>query len=350
MEITSIFNQFLNDEVIEFGPYGNGHINDTYLIVCTSRRYILQRINTNVFKEPEHVMHNIDKVTSFLKHKTTDQRSVLNLIKTKNNTNFYIDEQNNYWRLFDFVEESICLELPETNEDFYQAAVAFGTFQRNLTDFNVEELFETIPNFHNTEDRFQKFMDAVEKDICHRASSVLKEIEFVMQRKDFCSVLKDKKLPLRVTHNDTKINNVMLDQKTRSALCVIDLDTIMPGYSVNDFGDSIRSGASTGAEDEKDLSKIWMNLELFEIYAKGFIEGCGGLLTNEEILALPEGAKLMTFECGMRFLTDYLQGDTYFKTKYETHDLDRCRTQFKLVEDMESKWEKMKEIVKTAIN
>ena len=176
------------------------------------------------------------------------------------------------------------------------------------------------------------------------------EIKFVKDRADFYSVLfdnnKEGKLPLRVTHNDTKINNVMLDLETRTALCVIDLDTIMPGFSVNDFGDSIRFGASTAAEDEKDLSKVEMDITLFETYAKGFIKGCGGLLTKDEVLLMPEGAKMMTIECGMRFLTDYLEGDTYFKTKYEDHNLDRCHTQFKLVADMESKWDKMKEIVK----
>lgn len=353
MEKINIFKEFLDDEVVSCELYGNGHINDTYLVTCTDKRYILQRINQNVFKEPEQVMHNIEKVTCFLKDKLDDPRKVLTLVQTKNKSNYYKDSLGNYWRLYNFVEDSICLDLPENNNDFYQAAVAFGQFQRNLNDFNVNVLFETIPNFHNTPDRYMKFLDAVEKDVCNRVKDVQKEIEFVKERKEFYNILHQKNLegilPLRVTHNDTKINNVMLDKDTREPLCVIDLDTIMPGFSVTDFGDSIRFGASTAAEDEKDLDKVWMNLELFEIYAKGFIEGCGGLLTNEEILLLPEGAKMMTIECGMRFLTDYLQGDTYFKTSYKDHNLDRCRTQLKLVYDMEKKWSQMKQIIQNLI-
>lgn len=335
-------------------PYGNGHINDTFLINSKTadgkdKRYILQSVNTNVFKEPRQVMHNIEKVTSFLKTRTDDPRRVMSLVYTVDGTAFYNDPDGRYWRLYDFIEDSLCLDLPETPEDFYQSAVAFGQFQSYLNEFPVNELFETIPDFHNTPDRYQKFLKAVENDVCGRAKDVAEEIEFVKERQDFYSVLFDShkagRLPLRVTHNDTKINNVMLDKATRTALCVIDLDTIMPGFSVTDFGDSIRFGASTAAEDEKDLSKVWMDLGLFESYAKGFLTGCGGLLSKDEIMLMPEGAKMMTIECGMRFLTDYLEGDTYFKTKYPEHNLDRCHTQFKLVADMEEKWDRMKEIV-----
>ena len=336
-------------KVLGCEPYGNGHINDTFLVTGDTKRFILQAINSNVFKKPEEVMHNISLVTSFLKTQTDDERRVLNLVKTKDGKPFYKDEDGRYWRVYDFVESSLSLDLPESTEDFYQSAIAFGEFQKLLNFFPVEKLYETIPDFHNTPDRYKNFLTAVENDSCKRAASVAEEIKFVKDRADFYSVLfdnnKEGKLPLRVTHNDTKINNVMLDLETRTALCVIDLDTIMPGFSVNDFGDSIRFGASTAAEDEKDLSKVEMDITLFETYAKGFIKGCGGLLTKDEIMLMPEGAKMMTIECGMRFLTDYLEGDTYFKTKYETHNLDRCRTQFKLVADMEAKWDEMKKIV-----
>ena len=340
--------------VIGCAPYGNGHINDTFLVTSKDqfggdKRYILQSININVFKKPQEVMHNIELVTSYLKSQTDDQRKVLSLVHTKDRKAYFTDSDGRFWRLYDFIEDSLCLELPESTEDFYQSAIAFGEFQKQLNSFPVEKLFETIPDFHNTPDRYKKFLNAVERDVCGRAASVKEEIAFVNDRRDFYSVLFDSNknglLPLRVTHNDTKINNVMLDRETRTALCVIDLDTIMPGFSVNDFGDSIRFGASTAAEDEKDLSKVEMDIKLFETYAKGFIKGCGGLLTKNEISLLPEGAKMMTIECGMRFLTDYLEGDTYFKTKYSDHNLDRCRTQFKLVSDMEAEWEKMKEIV-----
>lgn len=335
-------------------PYGNGHINDTFLVTAkyesgADKRYILQAINTNVFKKPEEVMHNIELVTTYLKSQTDDKRKVLSLVYTKDGRSFFKDSEGRYWRLYDFIEDSLCLELPQSTEDFYQSAIAFGEFQKLLNSFPVEKLFETIPDFHNTPDRYKKFLNAVEKDICGRAAEVSEEIKFLVDRKDFYSVLfeSNKKglLPFRVTHNDTKINNVMLDEKTRTALCVIDLDTIMPGFSVNDFGDSIRFGASTAAEDEKDLNKVQMDINLFETYAKGFVKGCGGMLSKDEIRLMPEGAKMMTIECGMRFLTDYLEGDTYFKIKHEKHNLDRCRTQLKLVYDMESKWEKMKEIV-----
>ena len=355
-KVLKAFSEFdTNVTVVGCAPYGNGHINDTFLINSkkpdgSDKRYILQNISSNVFKKPDQVMHNIELVTAFLKTQTDDERRVLSLVKTKDSNAFYNDEDGRFWRLFDFVESALSLDLPETDEDFYQCAIAFGEFQKLLKDFPVEKLYETIPDFHNTPDRYRKLLNAVENDVCGRAACVQEEIKFVKDRADFYSVLFDNnkagKLPLSVTHNDTKINNVMLDLETRTALCVIDIDTIMPGFSVNDFGDSIRFGASTAAEDEKDLSKVEMDINLFETYAKGFITGCGGLLTKDEIMLLPEGAKMMTIECGIRFLTDYLEGDTYFKTKYPDHNLDRCRTQFKLVADMESKWDKMKEIVK----
>ena len=339
--------------VVGCAPYGNGHINDTFLVDCVDeagdKRYILQAINTHIFKKPNQVMHNIQKVTTFLRNDATDPRRVLSLVFTKDGRSCYTDADGRVWRVYDFVEDSLCLESPETREDFYQSAVAFGDFQKRLGKFPVDELFEVIPDFHNTPDRYRKFLQAVEEDVCGRAADVQEEIAFVTARAAFYSLLADAnregRLPLRVTHNDTKMNNVMLDKSTRTALCVIDLDTIMPGFSVNDFGDSIRFGASTAAEDETDLSKVTLDVELFETYVKGFLAGCDGMLTPEEVDLMPEGAKMMTMECGMRFLTDYLQGDVYFKTKYDTHNLVRCRTQFKLVADMEAKWEQLKAVV-----
>ena len=340
--------------VIGCTPYGNGHINDTFLVTCAiengEKRYVQQAINTNIFKIPAQVMNNIQKVTAFLRESTDDARRVLSLVYTKDGCSHYVDEEKRVWRVYDFVEDSLCLESPECCEDFYQSAVAFGDFQKRLGAFPVDELFEVIPDFHNTPDRYRKFLQAVEEDVCGRVADVQEEIAFIKAREPFFNLLHDAhregRLPLRVTHNDTKMNNVMLDRSTRSALCVIDLDTIMPGFSVNDFGDSIRFGASTAAEDETDLSKVSLDVSLFETYVKGFLAGCDGMLTSEEAELLPEGAKMMTVECGMRFLTDYLQGDTYFKTKYDTHNLVRCRTQLKLVADMESKWEQLKAIVR----
>lgn len=335
-------------------PYGNGHINDTFCAVTEDedgqiRRYILQALNQNVFKQPDKVMENIAGVIAHLHTKTDDPRAVMSLVPTYNGGVFYKDNEGVFWRLYDFVEQSLCLERPESDDDFYQSALAFGRFQRDLSDFPAEKLNETIVNFHNTPVRYENFLAAVKADKMGRAKDVQAEIQFIMDRADFYPVLMDAQksgtLPLRVSHNDTKINNVLLDEATRSALCVIDLDTIMPGFSVTDFGDSIRFGASTAAEDEKDLDKVWMDIGLFETYAKGFLTGCGGSLPNEEVMLLPEGAKMMTIECGMRFLADYLEGDTYFRIHYPTQNLDRCRTQLKLVADMESKWEQMKSIV-----
>jgi len=255
----------------------------------------------------------------------------------------------NFWRVYDFVEDSICLQLPETPEDFYQSAVAFGNFQQQLKDFPAHTLCEVIPNFHNTADRYRLFREALAADVCGRAAQVRDEVEFALAREEEAATLVNMlaagELPLRVTHNDTKLNNVMLDARTRKPLCVVDLDTVMPGLSLYDFGDSIRFGAATAAEDEKDLSKVWMDLNLYETYTRGFLSACPGLTQNERDM-LPMGAKLMTLECGVRFLTDYLNGDVYFSTHYEGQNLDRCRTQFKLVADMESKWDDMKRIVK----
>lgn len=353
-QISNAIEKFdISEEVYGCVPYGNGHINDTCLVMARGKdggtvKYILQAINHNVFKEPLKVMENIEKVTAFLDGKVKERRGVLRLIDTKLGRNCYVDEYVNIWRMYEFVENSICLDRPETLEDFRQCAIAFGEFQRYLADFPADSLYETIPDFHNTPKRYRDFLDAVEADICGRAAGVREEIEFIKARKDFYPVLFDSykagKLPLKVTHNDTKPNNVMLDKDTRKALCVIDLDTVMPGFSVTDFGDSIRFGASTADEDEKDVSKVSVDLKLFDIYTEGFLTGCGGMLTDDEIRLLPEGAKMMTIECGMRFLTDYLSGDTYFKTAYPEHNLVRCRTQLKLVADMEEKWDEMKRI------
>lgn len=351
----AIMNFNLEGTVRSVTPYGNGHINDTFLVTSyeeddTKHEYILQAVNNEVFKKPALVMENIVKVTDYLVGHVDNPREVVKVIRTHSGGFHHKDRDGFFWRMYDFVKDSICLDRPENTEDFYQCAVAFGKFQRYLSEFPAYTLHETIPNFHNTPKRYNDFLKAVEEDKMGRAALVQDEINFIKERADFYSVLIDSNkagvLPLRVSHNDTKSNNVMLDAATRSALCVIDLDTIMPGFSVTDFGDAIRFGASTAAEDEKDLSKVWMDIDMFTAYAKGFLEGCNGQLLDSEIMLLPEGAKMMTIECGMRFLADYLQGDTYFKTHYEGHNLDRCRTQLKLVADMENKWDEMKTIVK----
>jgi hypothetical protein len=340
-------------------PHGNGHINDTYLLTCRvapekTCRYILQRMNHEVFRDPKGLMENITGVTTFLQKEIAERggdpdREALGVIMLKDGASYSEEEDGTFWRMYRFVEGADSYDAVEKPEDFYESAVAFGNFQKLLAKYPAKSLHETIPNFHNTVDRLEKFKKAVEADTMKRAAEVADEIRFVLDREDDCHVLCDMlvsgEIPLRVTHNDTKLNNILLDHKTGKGICVIDLDTVMPGSALYDYGDSIRFGANTGAEDEKDLSKISCDLELFALYTKGFIEGCGGSLTQKEIKMLPMGAKMMTLECGMRFLTDYLEGDHYFKIHRPKHNLDRCRTQFCMVKDMEDKWEKMQEIV-----
>ena len=340
--------------------YGSGHINDTFLMTLrkddeTEGRVILQRMNKSIFTKPVELMENIMGVTSFLRERIIENggdpdRETLNVIPTKDGKPYFIDSEGEYWRCYKFIEDATSYDQVENPEDFYQSAVAFGNFQRLLADYPAATLHETIKGFHDTKARFEVFKKAVADDVCGRAASVKEEIDFYLAHEDVANVFGDLlakgELPLRVTHNDTKLNNIMIDNETHKGICVIDLDTVMPGLAMNDFGDSIRFGASTAAEDEKDLNKVWCDMDLFDIYTKGFIEGCAGRLTEKEIELLPMGAKVMTFECGMRFLTDHLQGDTYFKIHRENHNLDRARTQMKLVQDMEAKWDIMNEIVK----
>ena len=341
----------LNGRPVSCDPYGEGHINLTFLAVTdTGKRYILQRLSRAAFHDIPGLMGNVAAVTEFLAARSPDPRSSLHLIPTLDGRSFCRDSEGEFWRVYDFVEDSLCLQTPETPEDFYQSAVAFGQFQCRLRDFPAETLCETIPNFHNTPDRYRKFHLAVDADAAGRLSSVLPEIRFLLEREEKAGTLQRLReggeLPVRVTHNDTKLNNVMLDAVTRKALCVIDLDTVMPGLVAYDFGDSIRFGASTAPEDEKDLSRVEMSLDLYETYARGFIPACGGL-TAAELEALPLGAWTMTLENGLRFLTDYLEGDHYYHITRPEHNLDRCRTQLKLVSDMEQKWDPMTAIIRS---
>lgn len=349
----------IRGEYVSHIPYGNGHINDTKLVTTKDGdkvyEYILQKINKNVFKNPEQLMENYVGVTDFIRHKIKaaggdTQREVINVVHAKDGKPFFVDGDGEYWRMLVFVTDSLSYDKVERPEQFYESAVAFGNFQYMLQDYPAETLHETIVNFHNTPDRYRQLMEAVEKDSCGRLKEVTAEVEFAKARCEFAQTLErahsEGRLPLRVTHNDTKLNNILFDKKTGAPLCVVDLDTIMPGYSVNDFGDSIRFGATTALEDEADLSLVNFDISLYELYVKGFIEGAKGGLTECELEMMPIGAMMMTFECGMRFLTDYLNGDTYFRIHREGHNLDRARNQFKLVSDMEKQLDEMRNIVK----
>ena len=333
---------------VSCAEFGSGHINLTYKVNCDDgSAYILQRINQYVFTDPKAVMENVGAVTEYLRTRVSDPSEILHFVPSDTGTYYYVDEAGEYWRCYEFAD-GLCLDLPESDKDFYESAIAFGRFQEMLRDFPAETLHETIPLFHNTANRYRLFRKALQEDRVGRAASVQPEIDFLLQRQEegatICHLLDAGEIPLRVTHNDTKLNNVLLDCKTRKALCVLDLDTVMPGSSLYDYGDSIRFGAATAPEDEKDLSKMGINLHLFRVYTAGYLAACKSLTPKEREL-LPLGAKTLTLELAVRFLTDYLDGDRYFKTAYPEHNLVRARAQMKLVADMEEKWEDMQKIV-----
>ena len=338
---------------VEAESYGNGHINDTYLVGFPGQ-YIIQRINKNIFHHPEEVMENIVGVTRFLRKKIIEEggdpdRGTINIVETREGKSFYVSEDGEYYRVYKYVGGASSHDEVTDPMQLYHAAKAFGRFQNMLADYPADELHEVIVKFHDTKDRYRQFKEAVRADLAGRASRVQEEIRFVLDREKDAGVivdaLADGRIPLRVTHNDTKLNNVLLDDKTGEGVCVIDLDTVMPGSLLYDYGDALRFGGSSGAEDEPDVSKIYFDTEKFEAFTRGFMEELSSM-TDEEKKLLPFSVKLMTLECGLRFLADYLNGDTYFKTKYPEHNLVRCHTQFKLVADIEDKMDMLNETVK----
>lgn len=317
----------------------SGHINETYLITTDSGdRYILQWVNQYVFPKVDAIMRNVSAVNSYLAATDPDKMAMIRYIDTLDGKNYYNDAEGGVWRLYRFVEHSLCLQKPEREEDFCESGRAFGYFQYALRDFPAAELEETIENFHNTPDRYRQFREAIAADPVGRVSEVREEIDFILSREEEACALQNKfnkgHIPIRVTHNDTKLNNVLLHEETRKAICVIDLDTVMPGLAAYDFGDAIRFGASTAAEDEKDLSKVHLDMDLFTAFTRGFLETCTSLWLSEAE-SLVDGVFAMTIECGMRFLTDYINGDKYFSIDRPEHNLDRARAQLALVRDME---------------
>lgn len=335
-------------------PTGCGHINDTLCVTFSDggkdRHYILQRINTHVFTKPDQLMENVSNVTAYLarilrENGCDPDRGTLTVFRTTDGSLYHRTETDECWRVYNYIEGTYTLESIRDPEDFRASGEAFGQFQKLLADYPSDTLYETIPHFHDTAVRFANFKAAVQADAVGRAQTVQREIDFVLQREADTHILVDLlqagALPLRVTHNDTKLNNVLFDNETKRGICVVDLDTVMPGLSLYDFGDSIRFGASTAAEDEPDLGKVHFSMELYSAYTRGYLAAAGDSLTDKEIAYLPFSAKLMTLECGMRFLTDYLQGDTYFRVAYPDHNLVRCRTQFALVSQMEKQMPQM---------
>lgn len=360
LDLAAIVRHFrFEGDFLEARPYGFGHINDTYAARFRKadgvvHRYVFQRINHHVFENPEELMQNVERVTAHLRKKIIaaggdPERETLNLIPTTDGNIFFKTDSGNYWRAYILIKGAQTYQVAKNLDHVYSVAYAFGRFQKLLGDFPAEQLYETIPDFHHTGKRFGAFIEAVERDVENRAQSVGVEIEFVKNRAEDTSVLVDLlergELPNRVTHNDTKFNNVMIDDETGAGICIIDLDTVMPGLSLYDFGDAVRSGVNPAAEDELNLSKVCIDLDIFDRFASGYLDAACDFLTFAEVDHLPFSARLMTFECGMRFLTDHLNGDVYFKIHRENHNLDRCRIQFKMVSDMEEKFGQMERIV-----
>ncbi len=344
--------------VADVARHGKGHINDTFCVVCKTpeggtARFILQRLSQAAFPHPEEVMENFVGITSYLRREILAEggdplRETLSLVKTGDGADFVTDAEGRAWRLMPFIENAECYQSA-TPELFAASGRAFGRFQYMLRDYPARTLHETIPHFHDTESRFEQFLAALEADKMNRAEGISPEIQFILRRKADCGValraLREGKLPLRVTHNDTKLNNILIDRDTHEGICIIDLDTTMPGLAINDFGDSIRFGANHCMEDEQDLTKVNFDISLYEVFTRGFLEGARGSLTSAELEYLPWGARLMTLECGIRFLTDYLDGDHYFHVSHPRQNLDRARTQLKLVKDMEEQFDAMGAVV-----
>lgn len=350
--VESAISQFsFTGELIGYKLIHSGHINDTLDVLTHNEhyhRYVLQRLNTEVFQNPYQVMENIESVTEYLDQKVLERggdpkKEVVHVVPTKDDKLFYLNEDRAFFRAYRYIDGKAYDSA--TPALFEQAGVAFGRFQKDLSDFPVDDLFVTIPMFHNTKRRYRTFLSVLKVDPVGRAKTCLDEIAFVKDHQDLAHAYEDAHMPLRVTHNDTKLNNVMLDEKTGKPLCVLDLDTVMPGLAVNDFGDAIRFGASSAAENETDLSKVHFEKDMFKAYAKGFLSEVGSSLTQEEVDHLAVSALVMTYECGMRFLTDYLQGDTYFHIDHPSENLDRARNQFALLKEMIASLDEMKAII-----
>lgn len=339
-------------KVVDIVRYGEGHVHETYCVDVTefdgvTRRYLLQKINTYAFKNVDKLMQNISLITAFLREETIKNggdpdRESLTLFHARDGRCYYVDASGGAWRVYNFIRNSVSYQRIESVQQFYESAVAFGSFQKLLSTFDANLLHETIENFHNTADRLDKLDDAMMRDRKGRLSEVKSEIDFILQRKEeacrLVRMLDEGHLPLRVTHNDTKLNNILFDKDSNKPLAVIDLDTIMPGLAAYDFGDAIRFGCNLADEDEQDLDKVRFSKELYDAYVLGYLESAGSFLTSEEKKSLPWGAYIMTLENGIRFLTDYLEGDLYFHISRPKQNLDRSRTQLKLIQEMEAIW------------
>ena len=354
--IAAAIGQFeIGGTFVDVAAYGSGHINDTYRAVFDQAgspvRFIVQRINRSIFKNPAAMMENIQRVTAHLAGQVAGEpeyeRHVLTLIPTRRGQAWHVDADGEYWRAYRFIERASTYDAVESTDQAYQAAKAFGRFQTLLGGLPEPRLHDTIPDFHNTPKRFQALQQAIALDVANRAILAKPEIEFALAHEPVAGILLNAGLPERVTHNDTKFNNVMLDDTTGEGICVIDLDTVMPGLTLYDFGDMVRTTTSPAKEDEQDLSQVSLQFPMFEALVRGYLSSAGGLLTDAEKDHLVLAGKVITFEQGARFLADYLAGDTYYKVHRDGHNLDRCRTQFKLIESIEQQEDAMERLVQS---
>ena len=340
-------------------PFGMGNVNDTFQVTFDQGgirlHYILQRINSKVFHNPPGVMENIDRVTTHILNKVRSSRQetkrrTLRLLRNHDNKPYVQDENGDYWRAYVFVENARAYEVLETQEQAYRIAMAFGEFQKQLVDLPGGRLNETIPDFHNTPKRFERLEEAIREDVCGRAASVAAEIDFALSLKEEAGTLirlnKSGDIPERITHNDTKSNNILIDDLSGEGICVLDLDTVMPGLSLYDFGDMVRSATNSAGEDEVDCDKVWMRFDLYKALYQGFLTAADGFMTSAEKEYLPLAGKIITTEIGVRFLTDYLEGDTYFKIRRPQHNIERCRNQFKLVRSISEQMPAMLKLLK----
>jgi len=360
LDLKSICEQFdIAGTFVAAEPWGTGHIHDTYLVAHTRddapARYILQRINHSVFKDPVGLMDNIRRVTAHIRKRLSERetpdldRRTLTLVPAHDGGPFYRDRDGNFWRTFPFIEDTHTYDAVRTPDEAYQIAKSFGAFQDLLRDLPDPALHETISNFHHTPKRMETFREALAENICNRAAAARPEIEFAIEREQMAAVLiellHNGAIPERVTHNDTKFSNVLIDDATGEGICVIDLDTVMPGLALYDFGDMVRTATSPACEDIRDLSNVHMQMPMFEALVRGYLSATGSFLTETERQYLAFSGRLITFETGLRFLTDHLVGDTYFKVRREDHNLDRCRAQFRLLESMEKQEDEMNRVV-----
>lgn len=362
-ELLDIIKNFdIRGDIKELNSINNGIINTTYVVKTDDKgninKYLLQKINTSIFTEPFKLMKNIENVTKYISLNDSESKDTINVIKAKNGLPLYVTSDpfshKEYYRVYNYIDNTISYNKSEKTEIVYNTGKAFGHFCKVLRDFPINDLEEIIKDFHNTKKRYDKLIETYKLNPVNRNNKAFKQISEIISREEECSVLvnllEDNKIPYRVTHNDTKVNNVLMDSVTKEPVAVIDLDTVMKGSGLYDYGDGVRSAASNALEDETNLDNVYINMDMFKAYTDGYLSEMAPYLNEEEILNMANSIKIITLELSIRFLDDYLSGDTYFKTNYVDHNLDRCKNQLKLVNDIDEKLEEMNSYIKESYN